>query len=121
MNAGGRIVLVAALPEAQSAIGDLGGRRALAVVVCIISYGIRSRARRADVSYRFLFMHASGSELAELAGLIEEGKLRVIIDKIYPFTKISEALAYVESGRAKGKVAVTNQRVDGSPDEVAGC
>ncbi len=54
-------------------------------------------------------MHASGSELAELAGLIEEGKLRVIIDKVYPLAKISEALAYVESGRAKGKVVVTNQ------------
>ncbi len=109
MKPGTRIVSVAAVPEPQTAIRDLGGRRALAVVFWIISYGIRSRARRADVSYRFLFMHASGSELAELAGLIEEGKLRVIIDKIYPFAKISEALAYVESGRAKGKVVVTNQ------------
>ena len=109
MKPGTGIVSVAALPEPQTAIRDLGGRRALAVVFWIISYGIRSRARRADVSYRFLFMHASGSELAELAGLIEEGKLRVIIDKIYPFAKISEALAYVESGRAKGKVVVTNQ------------
>src|SRR5467141_2283257 len=91
MKPGTRIVSVAAVPEPQTAIRDLGGRRALAVVFWIISYGIRSRARRAGVSYRFLFMHASGSELAELAGLIEEGKLRVIIDKIYPFAKISEA------------------------------
>jgi alcohol dehydrogenase len=51
-------------------------------------------------------MHASGTELAELAGLIEQGKLKVIIDKIYPVAKISEALAYVESGHAKGKVVV---------------
>src|SRR6267142_2617053 len=109
MKPGTRIVSVAALPEPQTAIKDLGGSRTLAVLFWIISYGIRSRARRADVSYRFLFMHASGSELAELAGLIEEGKLRVIIDKIYPLAKISEALAYVESGRAKGKVVVTNQ------------
>jgi alcohol dehydrogenase len=109
MKPGTRIVSVAAVPEPQTAIRDLGGRRALAVVFWIISYGIRSRARRAGVSYRFLFMHASGSELAELAGLIEEGKLRVIIDKVYPLAKISEALAYVESGRAKGKVVVTNQ------------
>jgi alcohol dehydrogenase len=51
-------------------------------------------------------MRASGTELAELAGLIEQGKLKVIIDKIYPFAKISEALAYLESGHAKGKVVV---------------
>ena len=106
MKPGTKIVSIAGVPEPQTAIKDLGGRRALAVVFWIISYGIRSRARRAGVSYRYLFMHASGTELAELAELIEQGKLKVIIDKIYPFAKISEALAYVESGRAKGKVVV---------------
>jgi alcohol dehydrogenase len=106
MKPGTKIVSIAGVPEPQTAIKDLGGRRALAVVFWIISYGIRSRARRAGVSYRYLFMHASGTELAELAGLIEQGKLKVIIDKIYPFAKISEALAYVESERAKGKVVV---------------
>ena len=102
-----RIVSVAALPEPQTAIKDLGGRRALSVAFWIISYGIRSRARRAGISYRFLFMHPSGSDLAQLAELIEQGRLKVIVDKTYPFAKISEALAYVESGRAKGKVVVT--------------
>ena len=107
MKSGTKIVSIAGVPEPQTAIKDLGGRRALAVVFWIISYGIRSRARRAGVRYRYLFMHASGTELAELAELIEQGKLKVIIDKIYPFAKISEALTYVESGRAKGKVVVT--------------
>src|SRR3981081_4219504 len=102
-----RIVSMPGVPEPQSAIKALGGRRALAVVFWIISYGIRSRARRVGVSYRYLFMHASGTELAELAELIEQGQLKVIIDKTCPFTKISEALAYVESGHAKGKVVVT--------------
>jgi alcohol dehydrogenase len=106
MKSGSKIVSVAGVPEPQTAIKDLGGRRALAVVFWIISYGIRSRARRAGVSYRYLFMHPSGAELAELAELIEQRKLKVIIDKIYPFAKISEALAYVESGHAKGKVVV---------------
>src|ERR1700726_2980908 len=106
MNPGTRIVSVAGVPEPQTAIKDLGGRRALAVAFWIISSGIRLRARRAGVGYRYLFMRASGTELAELAGLIEQGKLKVIIDKIYPFAKISEALAYLESGHAKGKVVV---------------
>jgi alcohol dehydrogenase len=52
-------------------------------------------------------MHPSGSDLALLAGLIEQGRLRVIVDRTYPLAEISEALAYVESGRAKGKVVVT--------------
>jgi hypothetical protein len=55
-------------------------------------------------SYRYLFIHPSGSELAQLVELIGPGKLKVIVDKTYSFAKISDALAYVESGRAKGKV-----------------
>jgi NADPH:quinone reductase-like Zn-dependent oxidoreductase len=107
MKPGAKIVSIAALPEPQTAIKDLAGRRVLSVIFWIISYGVRSRARRAGVSYRYLFMHPSGSDLAELVDLIEQGKLKVIVDKTYPFANISEALAYVESGRAKGKVVVT--------------
>ncbi len=107
MKPGTRIVSVAALPEPQTAIKDLGGSRALAALFWIISYGIRARARRAGIGYRYLFMHASGSDLAQLADLIEQGKLKVVVDRTYPLAKIAEALAYVESGRAKGKVVVT--------------
>jgi NADPH:quinone reductase-like Zn-dependent oxidoreductase len=109
MKPGTRIVSVAAIPEPQTAIRDLGGRRALSAIFWLISYGIRSRARRAGISYRYLFMHPSGSDLALLAELVEQGKLKVTVDRTYPFAKIAEALDYVESGRAKGKVVVTNQ------------
>jgi alcohol dehydrogenase len=105
MKRGARIVSVAAAPEPQTAIRDLS-RPMLAAAFWIISYGIRSRARRAGVGYRYLFMHPSGSELAELAALVEQDKLKVIVDKVYPFAQIAEAMAYVESGRAKGKVVV---------------
>jgi alcohol dehydrogenase len=104
---GGKIVSVAALPEPQTAIRDLGGRRALSILFWIISYGIRSRARRAGVGYRYLFMHPSGADLTQLAELITQGKLKIIVDRTYPLAQISEAFAYVESGRAKGKVVVT--------------
>ncbi len=106
MKPGTKIVSVAAVPEPQTALLDLGGRGFLAAVFWMISYGVRQRARRAGVGYRYLFMHASGSDLAQLAALIEQGSLRVIIDRSYPFAEIAEALDYVESGRAKGKVVV---------------
>jgi NADPH:quinone reductase-like Zn-dependent oxidoreductase len=102
-----RIVSVAGLPEPQTAIRDLGGGRVLSAIFWLISGGIRFRARRAGVSYRYLFMHPSGSDLAVLAELIEQGKLKAIVDRTYPFADIAEALDYVESGRAKGKVVVT--------------
>jgi NADPH:quinone reductase-like Zn-dependent oxidoreductase len=107
MKPGTKIVSVAALPEPQTAIRDLGGRRVLAALFWLVSYGLRSRARRAHISYRFLFMHPSGSDLAVLGELIEQARLKVVVDKTYPFAEISKAMAYVESGRAKGKVIVT--------------
>src|SRR6202035_1811668 len=60
MKTGTKIVSIAAVPEPQTALKDLGGRRALSAVFWIISYGIRSRARRAGLNYRYLFMHPSG-------------------------------------------------------------
>ena len=108
MKPGTSIVSVAAIPEPQTAIRDLGGSQALSAIFWLISYGVRSRARRAGVGYRYLFMHPSGSDLALLAELIEQGKLKPIVDKTYPFAQIAEALDYVENGRAKGKVVVTN-------------
>src|SRR3979490_1766270 len=102
MKPGTQIVSVAALPEPQTAIRDLGGRRALSVIFWLISYGIRSRARRAGVSYRYLFMHPSGSDLALLAELLVTKSWFMLLLMTYPFAKITEARDYVESGRAKG-------------------
>lgn len=107
MKPGSRIVSVAALPEPQTAIKDLDGRWTLAALFWFASYAIRSRARRARVSYRYLFMHPSSSDLVLLADLIAQGKFKPVIDRTFPFAEIPEALAYIESGRAKGKVVVT--------------
>ncbi|TPK83067.1 NADP-dependent oxidoreductase [Mesorhizobium sp. B2-4-17] len=107
MKPGTMIVSVAGVPEPQTAIRDLGGRKVLSAVLWLISYGIRARARRRGVGYRYFFMHPSGRDLSLLAELIEQGKLKVVVDRTYPFAKIAEALDYVESGHAKGKVVVT--------------
>jgi len=104
MKRGGKIVSVAGVPEPQMALKDLGGRRLLAAALWLISFRIRARARRAGVAYRYLFTHASGDDLMHLGDLIDQGKLKVIVDKAFPFAEIADAMAYLEGGRAKGKV-----------------
>ena len=106
LKPGARVVSVAGLPEPQTARKDLGRGPALAALFWLASLGIRLRAARHGASYRFLFMHPSGSDLAHLASLIDAGKLDVIVDRIFPFADTKQAMAYLETGRAKGKVVV---------------
>ena len=75
-------------------------------VMRALSFGVRRQARRLRLSYAFLFMKASGSQLKQIAALIEAGAIRPVVDKVFPFESTHEALAYVESGRAKGKVVI---------------
>jgi alcohol dehydrogenase len=103
---GGKVVTVAGLPEPLTARKDLDRGAGLAALFWLASYRLRARARRHGVGYRFLFMHPSGPELAELAGLIESGTLAPVIDKVFPFAEIDTAFAYLEAGHAKGKVIV---------------
>jgi NADPH:quinone reductase-like Zn-dependent oxidoreductase len=103
---GGMVVSIAGVPEPATARQDLGRGAGLAALFWLISLSIRARARRYRVRYRYLFMHASGSELAELARMIEAGTIKPVIDRMYPFSAIHEAFAYLEEGHAKGKVIV---------------
>jgi len=40
--------------------------------------------------------------------LIEEGKVKVFIDKTYPLAEAKKALEYLHTGRARGKVVLIN-------------
>jgi len=72
----------------------------------LISFGIRRQAKKLGVRYTFLFMKANGQQLSEVTKLVEAGIIKPVVDKTFPFAQTNEALAYVESGRAKGKVVI---------------
>lgn len=48
--------------------------------------------------------HVTSGDLELLSELIEAGKVRPLIDRRYGFTELPEAIAYLEQGRARGKV-----------------
>jgi NADPH:quinone reductase-like Zn-dependent oxidoreductase len=102
---GGLAISVVGPPDV--AFADQIGRPLLKPVMALMSYTIRARARRAGVRYSFFFMHASGEQLKTLGALYDAGKLRPVIDRTFPFVETLDAMAYVEQGRAKGKVVLT--------------
>lgn len=78
----------------------------LKFVFGVLSGGIIRKARKKAASYSFLFVRPDGRQLAEIGALLQSGKIQPVIDRVFPFDQAKEALAYLEKGRAKGKVVV---------------
>jgi NADPH:quinone reductase-like Zn-dependent oxidoreductase len=106
LKPGGQVIGVTGPPDPGFA-RQLGAPRFMGVVMGLLSRKVRKQARKLGVSYSFLFMQANGGQLRELASLYDAGHLRPLIDKTFPFDQTLEALAYVEQGRANGKVVIT--------------
>ncbi len=60
-----------------------------------------------DQELKFFLSHGSGEDLGTIAGLLESGKVRSVIDRRYPLAEAAEAMRYLEAGRARGKVIIT--------------
>ena len=105
LKRGGKLISISGPPDPEfgKAVAAPGFVR---LVMRMLSSGVRRRAHRLGVGYSFLFMKASGSQLREITRLIEAGAIRPVVDRVFPFESTNEALAYVEAGRAKGKVVV---------------
>jgi NADPH:quinone reductase-like Zn-dependent oxidoreductase len=104
---GGKVVSIAGVPEPTTATKDLHRGVGLAILLWFASAGLRFRAWRSGVGYRYMFMHPSGKDLDALASLVDAKTLEVVVDQVFPFAEIADAFAYLEKGRAKGKVVVT--------------
>jgi len=105
LKGGGKLISISGPPDPDFG-RDIGAPGFVRLVMRLLSSGIRRRARSRGVDYGFLFMKASGAQLQQITRLIEAGVIRPVIDKVFPFEATNEALAYVEAGRAKGKVVV---------------
>lgn len=105
LKPGGKLISISGPPDPDFARA-MGGSWGLKMAMWLMSYGIKSKAKRRGVSYSFLFMRASGEQLDDIGRLIDAGIIRPVVDRIFPFESTNEALVYVEKGHAKGKVVV---------------
>jgi len=105
LKPGGRLISISGPPDAAFA-KENGSNWFLQQGMRLLSFGIRKKARHHGVSYSFVFMRANGEQLGKITSLIESGIIRPVIDRIFPFEATKEAWAYLETGRAKGKVVI---------------
>ncbi|WP_029284903.1 NADP-dependent oxidoreductase [Pedobacter sp. R20-19] len=105
LRPGGKVISISGPPTPDFA-KSIGAPWFVRIILSLLSAGIRRKAKKLGIDYSFLFMKANGNQLNEISKLIEKGLLKPVIDKVFSFAQTNEALSYVESGRAKGKVVI---------------
>jgi len=105
LKSGGVVVSLIGPPDAAFARAR-GMNFFMMFVFGLLSRKIIRHARKRCIEYSFLFVHPDGRQLAEIGELVKAGRIRPVIDKVFPFDQTKDALAYLEKGRAKGKVVV---------------
>ncbi|MGS2761419.1 NADP-dependent oxidoreductase [Sinomicrobium sp. M5D2P9] len=105
LKSGGKVVSISSPPDPAFA-KEVGLSWFMKTAIFFLSRKVRSQAKKLGVDYSFLYMQANGKQLSEIGKLIETGVIRPVVDKVFSFEQMNEAMSYVSSGRAKGKVIV---------------
>jgi alcohol dehydrogenase len=105
LKRGGRLVSISGPPDPEFG-RESGAPGFVRLVMRLLSAGIRRRSANRGVRYSFLFMKADGQQLREITRLFDEHAFKPVVDRVFPFEQTNEAMAYVESGRAKGKIVI---------------
>jgi NADPH:quinone reductase-like Zn-dependent oxidoreductase len=55
---------------------------------------------------RYIIVKTSGNDLEYVRALIERGRLKPVVDRVFPLVQAAEAQRYLETGRPKGKIVL---------------
>ncbi|EJS70203.1 NADPH:quinone reductase [Bacillus cereus] len=105
IKSGGNIVSVSGMPNARFG-KEFGSGFFKTFLFSLASKKITALEKKHNAQYSFLFMKPSGDQLRTIANYIEAGKIKPVIDRVFPFEDAQKAMKYSESGRAKGKIIV---------------
>ena len=106
LKPGGKLISISGPPDKEFA-KESGFNWFLQQVMRLLSFSIRKKAKRLGIDYSFVFMRANGEQLSKITSLIESGVIKSVVDRIFPFQSTNEAMNYLETGRAKGKVVIS--------------
>jgi NADPH:quinone reductase-like Zn-dependent oxidoreductase len=102
---GGVVVTIGGRPDGKFARA-WGLTLPLVWILGFLNRKVDRLAREKNVRFEYLFMRASGEQLEKIGALVDQGVIKPILDKTFPLEAATEAISYVESGRAVGKVVI---------------
>ncbi|MGK3143604.1 NADP-dependent oxidoreductase [Pantoea sp. C2G6] len=105
LRPGGKLISLTGPLDARFA-RERGLNPVITLIVKWLSWRVQRLSKRQGVDYTFMFMRPDGRQLAQITHYLEVGKIKPVIDSVYPFAETAKALAYLEQGHARGKVVV---------------
>ena len=102
---GGVVVTIGGRPDGKFARA-WGLSLPLVWILGFLNRKVDRLAREKNVRFEYLFMHASGEQLERIGALVDQGVIKPILDRTFPLEAATDAISYVESGRAVGKVVI---------------
>ena len=106
LRPGGIVVGIAGTPD-PSLADQAGAGPAVKAALSVLSLKMRRQASKLGVRYRFLFIEPDGEALRTIAGLVDDGVIQPVVDRILPFEQTLAALDQLLAGGTRGKVLIT--------------
>ncbi len=100
IKAGGKVTSIAGIPDEETAamMGMKGYQ---------LPENFSKLIDEKSANYKLTWMQPNGKQLDEISVMVKEGKIKPVIDKVYPFEEGIDAYLYLATGRAKGKVIIS--------------
>src|SRR5438477_3490135 len=105
VRSGGVVVTIGGRPDGKFARA-WGLSLPLVWILGFLNRKVDHLARKKGARFEYLFMRASGEQLEKIGALVNHGVIKPILDRTFPLEAAAEAVSYVESGLAVGKVVI---------------
>jgi alcohol dehydrogenase len=102
---GGVVISLSGPPDRDFARRE-GAGLLVRIAVWLMGRKVHAASAKAGAAYCWFFTESNGDQLRDIAALVDSGAIKPVIDREFAFEKLPEALAYLEAGRARGKVVL---------------
>ena len=102
---GGAVISLSGPPDRDFA-ARVGAGWLVRVAVWLMSRKVYAASAQSGASYCWFFTEPDGDQLREIAGLVDSGVIKPVIDREFAFDQLPAALTYLQAGRARGKVVL---------------
>ena len=105
LRPGGKVVGISGPPTPAFAKAA-GLNPVVRLAVAALSRKTRAAAKKSGVTYEFLWVHASGDQLRQIAELVDAGVIRPVVGATFPFDQTVQTLQSLGASSMRGKTVI---------------